>query len=330
MIVNLFFSCGSTNSERVNAVYFWKTIWKLDSTEYNFIKKYNIQKLYLRYFDLVEKNGKIVPNASLTQGRDAVNINCEIVPTIFIDYRCLNNNILDYVEKIVERIGAMSKTLDIANVKCIQIDCDYTAKTLDNYYKFLSEIKQLFKQKNMSLSVTIRLHQLSMKAPDVDYGVLMLYNTGDFKNRDCKNPILDFADVQPYLKNLKKYRLPLKAAYPNFEWKLLFNGKNFKHILYGEDISDTLVYKRISENTYKVISTKELPLSPSPDASVIFVNAGNDVVIKKSVASHILKVRQEVEYIRSDIGNEIIFYDLNSANIGNLSDSEYKIIFGID
>ena len=327
IILFIFCGCAQEKSQKVNSAYFWKTIWKLDSAEIAFIKKYNISRIYVRYFDIVEKNGKIVPNASLIPSQDVVNINCEVVPTVFIDVNCLKNNILEYTNKIVDRIFTMSETLGIKNITQIQIDCDYTANSLNKYYNFLSKLKSILEEKNIKLSVTIRLHQLTMPAPKVDYGVLMLYNTGDFRDRNCKNPILDYVDVEPYIKNIKNYNLPLSSAYPNFSWNLLFDGDKFKHILYGEDLSDSIVYKKISENLYKVVSSKEIPLSLQHNTDVIMLNVGNDVEVKKSLSKQILKVKQEINKIRPNVSDEIIIYDLNSKNINNLSELDYKEVF---
>ena len=65
------------------------------------------------------------------------------------------------------------------------------------YYDFLSELanSSLFTSHFSLLSTTIRLHQLSMKVPPVDYGVLMLYNTGHPMKFMERNPILDIRDV---------------------------------------------------------------------------------------------------------------------------------------
>jgi hypothetical protein len=88
----------------------------------------------------------------------------------------------------------------------------------------------------MLLSVTIRLHQLSMAVPPADYGVLMLYNTGDPMNFQERNPILDMRDVQPYLRYLKDYSLPLAAAYPVFLWQRDIYGVHVEHSVEADEI----------------------------------------------------------------------------------------------
>ena len=139
----------------------------------------------------------------------------------------------------------MNETNDIMGVKEIQIDCDYTINSLPTYYQFLKEVKEAWGQQ---LSTTIRLHQLSMKAPPVDYGVLMLYNTGDPRKWTERNPILDIRDVSPFLKHLDDYPLPLAAAYPVFSWLRIISGVEIEHTA---ETSEILQVKRMVEKERK-------------------------------------------------------------------------------
>jgi hypothetical protein len=139
-------------------------------------------------------------------------------------------------QKLVDRIVQMNETNDITGVKEIQIDCDYTARSRMFYYQFLEEVRKEAKAHGMRLSTTIRLHQLSMKVPPVDYGVLMLYNTGHPMKFMERNPILDIRDVAPYLRYLEDYDLPLAAAYPVFLWHRIIQGVDIEHVATAEEI----------------------------------------------------------------------------------------------
>jgi hypothetical protein len=136
-------------------------------------------------------------------------------------------------EKIVARIRQMNETHDIANVHEIQIDCDYTSKSRKRYYAFLEEIRKYW---DATLSTTIRLHQLSMQAPPVDYGALMVYNTGDPRKSEERNPILDYRDVYPYLNHLDSYPLPLATAYPVFRWLRMVYGVRYEYTVEAEEV----------------------------------------------------------------------------------------------
>ena len=216
-----------------NAVYYWRTDFRLDSTERAFLSLYNINKVYCRYFDVVmsEEQGP-VPNATITFS-DSLPIGVEMIPTIYITEDCMHQAPKGLAEKLVKRIQQMNETNDIKGVQEIQIDCDYTAKSRRVYYQFLKEVKTAWKQK---LSTTIRLHQLSMEEPPVDYGALMLYNTGDPRKWTERNPILDARDVYPYVKRLDDYPLPLAAAYPVFSWLRVIQGVNIEHTVEADEI----------------------------------------------------------------------------------------------
>ena len=146
-------------------------------------------------------------------------------------------------QKLVQRIKQMNETNDIKNVHEIQIDCDYTERSRQTYYEFLKEVRAAWLEPNNPdntsthiLSTTIRLHQLAMEAPPADYGVLMLYNTGDPRKWTERNPILDIRDVSPYLKRLDDYPLPLAAAYPVYSWLRVIQGVNVVHTVEAAEI----------------------------------------------------------------------------------------------
>ena len=218
-----------------NAVYYWRTEWRLDSLERGFLTRYQVEKVYCRNFDVVMTDDEPMPNATITFA-EPVDEALTIVPTVYITEDCMHQSHDGLARKIVERIVQMNETNDVAGVSEIQIDCDYTSRSRHTYYQFLDEVRQVARSHDMLLSVTIRLHQLSMAVPPADYGVLMLYNTGDPMNFQERNPILDMRDVQPYLRYLKDYSLPLAAAYPVFLWQRDIYGVHVEHSVEADEI----------------------------------------------------------------------------------------------
>ena len=227
---------GGAELEEGNAVYYWRTDLRLDSTERAFLKQYHIKKVYCRYFDVVMSDSLgPMPNATL-KFSDTMPIDVEIIPTVFIVENCMHQKPNGLARKIVDRILQMNETNDIKGVREIQIDCDYTARSRMFYYQFLEELRLVLSTINYKLSTTIRLHQSSMKVPPVDYGVLMLYNTGHPMKFMERNPILDIRDVAPYLRYLEDYDLPLAAAYPVFLWHRIIQGVDIEHVATAEEI----------------------------------------------------------------------------------------------
>ena len=222
--------------EVCNAVYYWRTDLCLDSTERAFLQQHNIKKVYCRYFDVVMKESSSryeepMPNATLTFS-DTLPGGVEMVPTVYITEDCMHNRHEGLAKKLVERIRQMNETNNISGVKEIQIDCDYTSRSRKIYYEFLKEVSQEWP----TVSTTIRLHQLQMPAPPADYGVLMLYNTGDPRRFMERNPVLDLRDVQPYLRHLGDYSLPLAAAYPVYRWVRHIHGVRVEHTVDSTEI----------------------------------------------------------------------------------------------
>ena len=238
--------------EEGNAVYYWRTDLRLDSTERAFLQQYHINKVYCRYFDVVMNDGasEPKPNATITFS-DSLPDNIEIIPTVYITEDCMHKKYPDLAEKLVKRILQMNETNNIYNVREIQIDCDYTSKSRKTYYDFLKEVKALWNLGSPRISTTIRLHQLSMEAPPVDYGALMIYNTGDPRKWEERNPILDYRDVYPYLNRLDEYPLPLAAAYPVFHWVRDIQGIRVEHTVEAEEI---LKVKQAMEQERKDLS----------------------------------------------------------------------------
>ena len=235
-------SCGKQryqdeSLEQSNGVYYWRTDLHLDSTERAFLKQHHINKVYCRYFDVVMSDDGTEPKPNATIAfTDTLPAGIELIPTVYITEDCMHKPHKDLAEKLVKRIMQMNETNHIGNVHEIQIDCDYTSKSRATYYQFLETIKSQLSTIHYQLSTTIRLHQLSMPVPPVDYGVLMVYNTGDPRKWQERNPILDYRDVYPYLNKLPQYQLPLAAAYPVYQWIRNIQNVRIEHTVEAAEI----------------------------------------------------------------------------------------------
>ena len=228
--------CQQSDMPQENAVYYWRTEWRTDSVERAFLQQYHINKIYCRYFDVVmNSDGEPMPNATIRFVQDQL-ANMKLIPTVFITEDCMHKAHNGLAKKLVDRIVQMNETNDITGVDELQIDCDYTARSRKTYYDFLQAVRDEAKKHGIRLSTTIRLHQLSMPVPPADYGVLMIYNTGDPNKFNERNPILDIRDVQPYLRYLANYELPLAAAYPTFRWIRNYQNLHLEHVAEPDEI----------------------------------------------------------------------------------------------
>ncbi|MBQ3324922.1 MAG: hypothetical protein IJG81_08780 [Muribaculaceae bacterium] len=309
------------------AVYYWRTTLALDSVERQFLHDNNVGKMYVRYFDIaLNDKGQLRPNATITFD-DSIPAGIEVIPTIFIVNNCIEHGIDTIAPLLVQRVLQMNETHGIAGVKEIQIDCDWTASTQSAYFNFLQIMKQLLEEKGMALSVTIRLHQLAMEVPPAQYGVLMMYNTGELKDSKQRNPILDKRDVEPYMKYVADYQLPLCVAYPNFNWQLLYTGDKFRDILYSEDLGDSTLYRKVSDNKYLVVSSIDLPNYLSSNSSYTYLNTGDTVIVIKPEAASIVQIHDALSHERPGINDQVIIYSLNNSSINNYTSSDYEKIY---
>ena len=282
-------------TETLRSAYYWSTTWNMDSSKTSFIRKHSIKRLYVRYFDVVkDEGGNIVPNATLQFEDSTIPKGIEIVPTVFIVNDCMRTS-QPLADKILQRILQMSEANDIPPVREIQIDCDWTASTQKAYFDFLKTLREKARAKDIRLSATIRLHQLSMTPPPVDKGVLMMYNTGDAKQLACHKPILDMKDAAPYIQHLGSYPLPLSAAYPLFSWRILFREGKFVGIMHADD---------------------DLPVLPD-----------DSIVTRQPEMEDIMEAVRSINHQNKDINNEVILFDLNNPNIKRFKPSNYEKIY---
>ena len=64
-----------------NAVYYWRTDWRLDTTERAFLKQHHINKVYCRYFDVVMNDSLgPMPNATIRFSENLPE-GIELIPT---------------------------------------------------------------------------------------------------------------------------------------------------------------------------------------------------------------------------------------------------------
>lgn len=242
LLTTLLIGCSQQQSqdeslEQSNGVYYWRTDLHLDSTERAFLKQHHINKVYCRYFDVVMSDDGTEPKPNATIAfTDTLPAGIELIPTVYITEDCMHKPHKDLAEKLVKRIMQMNETNHIGNVHEIQIDCDYTSKSRATYYQFLEQVRHHLSPTSYHLSTTIRLHQLSMPVPPVDYGVLMVYNTGDPRKWQERNPILDYRDVYPYLNKLAQYQLPLAAAYPVYQWIRNIQNVRIEHTVEAAEL----------------------------------------------------------------------------------------------
>lgn len=308
------------------SVYYWRTTLTLDSTERAFLSEHGVGRMYVRYFDVVMRDGSPMPNATL-QVQDSVPAGIEVIPTVFIVENCLRHNLDSVAQLLVDRVIQMSETNDLPAAPELQIDCDWTQRSQEVYYAFLRHVRLLLKQRGMRLSATIRLHQLAMTPPPVDEGVLMVYNTGDVTRGGDHNPILDYRDVEPYLRYVADYDLPLCAAYPVFGWQLLFQGSEFKAILRDDNLNDTTLFKPLGHGEWLVLQSRDRPLLSDAANEVARMSVGNHVRVWQPSQAEVMRVANALAQRRPTINQQVVIYSLDAKYLNRYNTEFYETLY---
>lgn len=292
----LLYSCGAERGQDTErGMYYWQTVFSIDSTKSEFMNAHSVKKLYVRFFDVVRNaDGENMPNATI-KFDSIVNCKAKIIPVVFIHNDCMRQNDSQLGDRLKQRILQMCKTHHIEGVDEIQIDCDWSQSTRERFFAFMKDFQEKLHKEGIKLSATIRLHQLSQPVPPADKGVLMVYNTGDLTKIEIEKPILDINAVKPYLKYLDSYNLPMACAFPIYKWELLFRNGKFVDVIHSRD---------------------ELPIIP-----------GDSIVTREPSIDEILSTKKAIENIKPECLNEIILFDLNTYNTNRYKADDYEKIF---
>ena len=299
-------------------VYYWRTVFALSDAERNFLKEHKIKRLYVRFFDVTlnpdtSSTEKCIPVGTI-KFRTPIPMGVEVVPVVFITPEAIRHH-EEFTRFLAHRIYAMCQYNHIG-FKEVQFDCDWTASTRESYFQFIKDVQAELKQfcPSVEISATIRLHQLAQTPPEVAYGTLMCYNTGDFKDFRTRNAILDMKDVKPYLKYLENYPLPLTLALPDYDWNVEFSANQEFMSLnkYTFDFSDKQRFQKTDrENVYKQMENGQL---------YRFVRH------ESSSAKEILDVKKTVSKARK-ADMPVTLYHLDSTQLSKYTDNEIKKFF---
>jgi hypothetical protein len=253
------------NDKKVStSFYFWKTTYNANATELTYLQKLHTRNLYVRIMDVdMDESGTTpIPISPITFNSklpDTVNI----IPVVFIvndvlkttskpALDALAKKILFFVKGKVEQAGKTNYTE-------LQIDCDWTQTTRDNYFYLLTKIREQTARQHQTLSVTLRLHQLKNQkksgVPPADRVMLMCYNMGNLRKYGNQNSILDIEEMKKYINsNIANYHLPVDIALPLFSWAVAFHDKQYigisKHVSFA-DLGNPAEFDKQTDNIYR-------------------------------------------------------------------------------
>lgn len=324
------FSCSSKKTKPAVSFYYWRTEFSLKANEKAALTENGVSAIYLRCFDIVydEKLKRAVPQA-IVRFRDTALI-AQIVPVVFIKNQVfleLDSNGIDtlaeYTFSLLEQINQSQRI----SAKELQIDCDWTRKSSDNYFHFLRLLKQKLRTKSRlfpaaKLSATIRLHQIKYAGlqgvPPVDKGVLMFYNMGKI-NGSPVNSVYDRKISQSYLSALNKYPLPLDFALPVFAWGIHLRKGQVIELLNKMDSRDFA-----NKNEFEASGKNRFVVKKSGFKNGFYFKAGDEIKAEEIKAQDFESMADDLtEHCKRPV-ERLIFYDLDSINISRYEKDIFK------
>lgn len=243
ILIACFISCQLKKEKRQvdRGFYYWKSVLRLSGFEKQQLDSLHVQTLYIRFFDVDwdETTRSPIPLAKLQGNGYRLPAGLSVIPTIFITNECMQKTDSLQVSLLADKIYSLMQEIIHNNgfnsIKEIQFDCDWTASTRPMYFLLLEKTKALWKDASITLSATIRLHQVKFitktGTPPADRGLLMCYNMGNLKNPATRNSILETTELKKYINHLSSYPLPLDVAFPLFSWKVVFRNNEYAGII---------------------------------------------------------------------------------------------------
>ncbi|MBB6332157.1 hypothetical protein HNP24_003149 [Chryseobacterium sediminis] len=311
LLLLLFFlivSC-SRKENHPYTFYYWKTNLKLDSEERKILDQATVPYLYTRFFDVDKVNGKFQPVAVITKD-ESFKTDKQIVPTVFITNQTLLGISAEEIRFLAESIHLLiQKKADEYHLKTnneIQIDCDWTAGTRNDYFKFLKELKKI---SGKEVTCTLRLHQVKDKKqtgiPPVEKVYLMCYSTSSPLEKSDKNSILDINILKSYLSKMEDYPIKkVEVALPIYSWGIVTNHLG-KHKLINA------LSKRDLENpNFKKISDHEIQVLKDGFYFGSYLNKGFKIKTEEISEE---QLKEAIIFLQKKIPHfNIIYYQLDS------------------
>ncbi|ASK31636.1 hypothetical protein CEY12_16625 [Chryseobacterium sp. T16E-39] len=319
LVLILLTSC-SEKDKHPYTFYYWKTKLALDQEEKKALDKATAPYLYTRFFDINKVNGRFQPVAVITENK-SFDTDKQIVPTVFITNQTFLNISKEEIQFLAENIHHLIekkiKEYHLNAGQEIQIDCDWTAGTRDDYFSFLKQLKKI---SHKGVSCTLRLHQVKDKAlmgiPPVEKVYLMCYSTSSPLENSDKNSILDVNILKSYLSKLEDYPIKkIEVALPIYSWGIVTNHLG-KHKLIN-----ALSQNDLKNPNFKKVSDHEIEILKDGFYFGNYLNKGFMIKVEEITND---QLRDVITFLDKKIPEfTIIYYQLDAKFVIN---QNFKLI----
>lgn len=308
MVLWCLFGCRQSELHP-HTFYYWKTTLKLNFAEQQAVRQAQSPYLYTRFFDVDKIDGKFQPVGVITKDKSFVTDKA-IVPVVFIMNRAfinISDDDNDFLAKSVfNLIQKKTKEFGFKESEEIQIDCDWTGGTRDDYFKFLNKLKQVSGKK---ITSTLRLHQVKdkklMGVPPVSKVYLMCYSTSSPLENSDKNSILDVQLAKNYLAHLGNYPIKnMDIALPIYSWGIITNHFGKRKLING------LSKKDLENSDFKKTSDIEAEVLKDGFYFGNFLNKGFKIKIEEIPQEQINEMKSFFD--KKLMHYNIVYYQLDS------------------
>ncbi|MBI3220887.1 MAG: hypothetical protein HYZ44_15335 [Bacteroidetes bacterium] len=236
-------SCSQQKVEKVErAFYYWKSNSPLTNKERAVCDTLGVKKLYIKFFEVnfsPERGNFPESKTEWWEGYSNTFTFKEIVPTVYLRNVVFLKSPHEELDILADNINflitkyANEKFREGTIIQEFQMDCDWTLKSKDNYFYFLTKLKTIAKKQ---ISCTLRLYPFKypdkMGVPPVDKVTLMCYNLLNPLENPGKNSILDLTELKNYLQDSPTYPLHLDVVLPVYSWAQVYHNERFSEVLY--------------------------------------------------------------------------------------------------
>lgn len=307
--------CGKKASHAYT-FYYWKTNLNLNTEERAALKKAKDPFLYARFFDVDRVNGRLAPVGIISKDSGFVT-DKTIIPVVFFTNRSFvgitSKEITLVAKGISELIEKRAKALSLKMGNEIQIDCDWTPETRDDYFRFLKELKKV---SGKTITSTLRLHEVKdykqTGVPPVDKVYLMCYSMTSPLENSNKNSILDVPLLKNYLAHLQDY--PIKnvdVALPIFSWAIVTNQLGRHKLING------ISRKDLENSDFQKIGENEVILKKDGFYFGFFLNKGFHIKVEQIDNQQLDDV---VDFLNKKIPNfNLIYFQLDSKFLNQIN-----------
>jgi hypothetical protein len=314
-LVSAFSSCRHDHKV-YTSFYYWKTVYRSNQTESGYLGHFHSRRLYVRIMDIdnADDDPRPVPISPILFSNQIPD-STQLVPVVFIVNSILKNTSPPQLDNLAQRIvgfvNAKAAQAGKSSYPELQIDCDWTVSTRDNYFYLLKQVRNQKTLKAKTVSATLRLHQLKNQKgsgiPPVNRVMLMCYNMGNLRQYGNQNSILDINELRKYAnENMSAYPMPVDIGLPLFSWAVAFRDKTYIGITKRIN-KDTLANKKQfifkGNNIYQTLT----------DLPQYGLNRADEIRWETVTANDLQAVAQYLSpLIKTDTVN-IIYFHLDAA-----------------